>query len=198
VFQNAVLTLLSITPAAKSNDRISRIQTHGNLPQEREELDNQMSSEMVISEDLEGFMPYLPGGGQFGESWANKAIERLKMVPGLLVWEGGHDNGSCGGCTWRADGSNEARAFDSLNDLFPELATLCDDDPAVEKPVVEYGSMPNHTTDADITGGSHKIDGYFVCKVPKVCKGAKPETANLACNDEWKLGKTLKDIVQVS
>jgi hypothetical protein len=63
VFQNVVLTLLSITPAAKSNDRISRIQTHGNLPQEREELDNHMSSEMVIIEDLEGFMPYLPGGG---------------------------------------------------------------------------------------------------------------------------------------
>jgi hypothetical protein len=120
------------------------------------------------------------------------------MVPGLLVCEGGHDNGSCGGCTWRADGSNETCAFDSLNDLFHELATLCDDDPAVEKPVVEYGSMPNHTTDADITGGSHKIDGYFVCKGPQVCEGVQPETANLVSDGEYKLRDTLVEIVKVS
>jgi hypothetical protein len=156
-----------------------------------------MGSEIVIVKKPEDFIPYLPRGGQFGDSWADKAIERLR-VKGLLESEGGHDDGSGGGCTWRAVGDNEVSAFKSLEKLFDALDTLREDCPAVGEPEVKYGSMPHHTTDADITGGSHKIDGYFVRKDGQVADGVKPETANIACNGEWKRGKTLDDIVQVS
>jgi hypothetical protein len=152
-----------------------------------------MSDELIVTKSTEGFMSYLPGQGTFGDTHADAAVKCLREND--LLHCDGHPDGPCGGCTWHAVGSSEPKAFEPLQAIFDMLATQ---EFGGAAPNVVYGSMPYHTTNTDIDGGSHKIDGYFVRVDAEVPVGKKPGTADIVCIGEYKLGRNPEDIVRLS
>jgi hypothetical protein len=151
-----------------------------------------MSAEIVVTKTIGDFISYLPEGGRFGEEYADQAIALLRRHPKLLKCGCGH---KCGGCTWRPASGREPKAFKSLQNIFDRL---CKAHFGGREPAVKYGSMPHHTTNADIAGGTHMIDGYFCRNKAQVPADGKPDTADLICNAEYKLRCSQEDIVDVS